>query len=474
MGRLDRDRRPEARAPLVRATYIKEPLLTFAHGEHHEDPKTGISAWGPLMLPGRHPNSIGLAFVGTAESVATTRTWLLDSAKGREGTPEEMDFPGSGTGRGFFSDIITNDGWVEILTANELDELRRTRLLKERFDTAARLLDDKLRLLAGRDHQPTCVVLALPDDPFKGIEKVSVTTNGVTRTRDLRCAVKAKAMAFGLPTQLISEDTLDQTRDEDHPSKKAWNLFTALYFKAGGIPWGPSGLPEGSCYIGLSFFRPYDHAPTVQSSVVQAFDETGESLILRGPNFSWDERTRGKSPHLTSDTAEKVVRDVLDAYKGVTKRTPRRVVIHKTSQFLEDERTGFEKAIVGIERHDFVAMRRQHGTILFREGSRPVLRGTSFSVGQHDYLYTVGYVDCLKAYPAMHIPTPIEITDHLGHDTARDDLLREILTLTKMNWNSARFGGSMPITLRFAQAVAEVLRELGEAGTPRPQFKFYR
>lgn len=426
------------------------------------------------MPPGRHPAVIEIGFIGTAERVATACTWLLDSAKGREGTADELDFPGTGTGRGFFSEIVTNDRWVELLTATELDELRKTRLLRERFDGAVALIDGKLRLLAGRDHQPTCVVLALPDDPFKQIEKVAITTNGMTRTRDLRAAIKAKAMDVGMPTQMIQEETLDQERDTDHVSKKAWNLFTALYFKAGGIPWGPAGLPEGSCYVGVTFFRPYDDAPSVQTSIVQAFDESGESLILRGPNFTWDERTLGKSPHLTADAAEGLIRNVLDGYRDVTKRTPRRVVIHKTSAFLPDERRGFEAAIAGIERHDFVAMRQQHGTILFREGSRPVLRGTAFSVGERDYLYTVGYVDCLKVYPAMHIPTPIEITDHVGRDTSREELLREILTLTKMNWNSARFGGSLPITIRFAKSVAEILRELGDGASPRPQFKFYR
>lgn len=477
MGRGSVQRRrvaPSKPQPLViKARYITEPLLAFAHGEHHEDPKTGISAYGPLMPDGRHPATIELGFIGTADSIATARAWILESAKGRKGTEEELDFPGTGKGRGFFSEIATNDAWNELLTATELEAVKKVRFLRDRFDAAVALLTDKLRLIQGRDHQPTCVVLALPDEPFKEIETVEVRSKSTTRTRDLRAAVKAKAMDLGLPTQILHEDTLDQARDEDHVSKKAWNLFTALYFKAGGIPWGPVGLPEGSCYIGVSFFRPYDHAPTVHTSVIQAFDETGESLILRGPDFSWDERTLGKSPHLTTETAKKLIRDVLEKYQAVMKRTPRRVVIHKTSGFLPDERKGFLEAVAGIERHDFVAMRKQHGTILFREGSRPVLRGTAFSVGDRDYLYTVGYVDSLKVYPAMHIPTPIEITDHVGHDTARDELLREILTLTKMNWNSARFGASLPITLRFSQAVSEILREKGE-GELRPQFKFYR
>jgi hypothetical protein len=39
-------------------------------------------------------------------------------------------------------------------------------------------------------------------------------------------------------------------------------------------------------------------------------------------------------------------------------------------------------------------------------------------------------------YPHGHVPSPLQVADHVG-DTAKADLLREIMTLTKMNWNSA-------------------------------------
>jgi len=86
---------------------------------------------------------------------------------------------------------------------------------------------------------------------------------------------------------------MDQSRDPDLPAKKAWNFVTALYFKAGGNPWSPHGLPAGTCYIGISFFRPFDNSSDVKTSVIQAFDETGESLVLRGPDFEWNEVQQG-------------------------------------------------------------------------------------------------------------------------------------------------------------------------------------
>lgn len=47
-------------------------------------------------------------------------------------------------------------------------------------------------------------------------------------------------------------------------------------------------------------------------------------------------------------------------------------------------------------------------------------------------------------------------------------LLSEVLLLTKMNWNSARFAERVPVTLRFAGQVGSILRDLAETGPPAP------
>jgi hypothetical protein len=66
----------------------------------------------------------------------------------------------------------------------------------------------------------------------------------------------------------------------------------------------------------------------------------------------------------------------------------------------------------------------------------------------------------------------IEIYDHYG-DSSKATLIKEVLILTKMNWNSANFSGAMPITLRFADLVGEILREMPEGFEPNPKYKFY-
>ncbi len=53
------------------------------------------------------------------------------------------------------------------------------------------------------------------------------------------------------------------------------------------------------------------------------------------------------------------------------------------------------------------------------------------------------------------------------------DILRELMVLTKMNWNSANFGGLFPITLRFSSLVGEIMKEFPRDVDPLPQFKYY-
>src|SRR5207248_2411682 len=108
------------------------------------------------------------------------------------------------------------------------------------------------------------VLVALPDDLLAKCQTVEYVSAEEGRViRNLRRALKAVAMKYRLPTQIILEKTsgvnlyvVDDQRKGDYPSDIAWDFFTAMYFKAGGFPWGPVGLTPGSCYLGVGFFRP--------------------------------------------------------------------------------------------------------------------------------------------------------------------------------------------------------------------------
>jgi hypothetical protein len=232
------------------------------------------------------------------------------------------------------------------------------------------------------------------------------------------------------------------------------------------------GLPPSSCHVGISFYRPHGESSTLRASVVQAFDENGDGLVLRGPEFHWDDRKDGRSPHLSEQTAGELMQQVLKQYERERGQRPARVIVHKVSEYEEAERKGFQSALSKVRQYDLLAVHPVSSTRLIRAGKRPPLRGTSFDFGDQHLLYTTGYIPDLGRYPHGHVPSALLIADHVG-DTHTDRLQQEILTLTKMNWNSANMHGLWPITLRFSRLVSDVLREVPDGQDPNPKFKYY-
>jgi hypothetical protein len=345
---------------------------------------------------------------------------------------------------------------------------------RQRFETLLGLLHQKLMLLTQRDHPLDYIAVVLPNDLYLKCRTADYVERGIGLVhRDLRRAFKALAMQYQKPTQILLETTTGlapKSRKLDHESVIAWNLFTGLYFKIDGLPWGPTGLPPASCHIGISFFRPLGESSTLRTSVVQAFDENGDGLVLRGHRFDWDDEER--SPHLSEEMAGELIEMVLNRYQDERKQLPQRVVVHKTSRFEPAETAGFDQALTKVQRYDLVSLCPMSNVRLLRAGRYPPLRGTVFSVGGMTYCYTSGFLPHLGRYPHGHVPSPLQIADHVG-DTAKRELLRETMVLTKMNWNSANMAGLMPITLRFSRLVGDVLREVPADREPQPKYKFY-
>jgi hypothetical protein len=478
-GRRRSEPRSSAIVPrTIRCEYLPEPLLVFGDGGLHVDPKAGIARFGPRSLDTlRHPRRVRVGVIGTAETTVTVRGWLETNADGLRGNKKHPEFPGYQSDRGSFSGLDFDDGWVELLTQTEVKELLAERLRqRDRFERTVELLDSKLRLLAEQDLPPDYVVVSLPNQVVRRCKVADYHDKQLGMVhRDLRRAFKAIAMRYRIPTQLIDLATMDG-RDKTPPWKIAWNFFTGLYFKAGSSPWGPHGLEPGTCYVGVSFYRPLGSKfPAMQTSLVQAFDEHGEGLVLRGHDFEWDPGKEGtRAPHLGEEQAADLVRLVLDKDEDIMKQPPQRVVVHKRSRYWPAERAGFEAARRGrVRRYDLMALESPSMARLLTTTIYPPLRGTRFSIEETDFLYTTGFIAALNEFHALHVPAPLLIADHHGQDTPRETLLREVLTLTKMNTNSANLGGLLPITLEFSRLVGEILREVPSDREPLTQFKFY-
>jgi hypothetical protein len=166
------------------------------------------------------------------------------------------------------------------------------------------------------------------------------------------------------------------------------------------------------------------------------------------------------------------MREVLSVYERHRRARPERIVIHKSSRFWSDELQGFRAALQGIPYWDLVTIERR-GIQFLRQGNYPPLRGTWVRFADDDFLlYTQGYVPYLRTYPGMRSPQPQEIVEHYG-TSPMDTVLREVLALTKLNWNSADFCTTEPITLAFSRRVGEILAELPRTINPQEEYRFY-
>ena len=173
---------------------------------------------------------------------------------------------------------------------------------------------------------------------------------------DFRGMLKAACMRVRLPIQLMWPTTFDpaykiprklkETSDRrtQDPATIAWNLLTATYHKAGGLPWrlARDARQLRTSFVGLSFYRSVD-GDHVHTSTAQMFDERGEGLILRGGRMVESEEDR--KPHLTAEDAFDLLRNSLRVFRDQHGHWPARVVLHKTSKFDRNELDGFHKAI---------------------------------------------------------------------------------------------------------------------------------
>jgi hypothetical protein len=509
--------------------HLKEPRLEFGDYFEHEDTKTGLAEYGPFgkNVSGLHPSEIKLGFVGTRETIAGAREWIEEC--GSEIESENRKIIRSGTapadnepslfGEGVFDaeptgdeafvrlykilnrDFIgfsrdsrfnccfqLNDRWERVLHPGDIKAILEIEDKQVRIWELVNLLDDQIRSLSETKPSPDVVILAMTAPMVDEAHAVRVSGNFYL---NLRRAIKARAMKWGIPIQLLQRSTVlgrkPAARGQPLQEKatRAWNFCTALYYKADGVPWRATTFEKDTCFVGIGFYvaRELKDRLTMRSSVAQAFDYLGQGLVLRGDPFEWDEEEYGRSAHLSQDGARTLMRKTLEEYVKVRGAPPRRVVVHKTSRFWGEEHPehneleGFSEGIGDVFSRcetDFVTL-AQSDVLLFREGMYPPLRGTYLCLEDDLHLlYTMGFVPYLETFPGSHVPVPWQIVEHHGGSGPKQ-LFREVLELTKMNVNNCSFADGAPITLSFSRKVGEIMKHIleGEEAVAQTGYKFY-
>lgn len=464
---------------------LEEPELEFGGGNRHVDIRFGIKDYGPFDLQSpRAPKELRVGLIGTQETVEGTRAWLEKCAQGiaRKETKQPNlfpAFPALSSSSSFCCELSIGKAHTRTFSSSALDAVSNISGINARIDAAAELFIKEIQFLA-ENGNPGVILCALPLD----LLDLLAEEKRISGQKDIHHLLKARTMQWRIPIQLILPGTYDESkarkqkragtpRPLQDEATRAWNIFSALYYKAGGTPWRlmRDSSQLSACFVGISFFETLDRS-RLTTSMAQVFNELGEGIVVRGGAASLSKEDR--QPHLSAEDCERLITNALAKYRDVHQTLPARIVIHKSSPFSADEEAGARKAIKEERINIFDLVHVTDSDIrLYRDGVYPPLRGTFVQTsGRSGVLYTRGSVPFFETYPGMYVPRPVSIKIAAGDQTPLAHA-KEILALTKMNWNSTQFDGWMPLTLTAAHSVGNVLKHCEETQRIEPRYSFY-
>jgi len=499
----------------LKAWFIEEPRIILGNNNISVDPKIGIISYGPYTLG--VPSTIRVGIIGDGESISYAKRWLEELKSPIEGKEENFylfpSFGGFNKESTFRCEIVIDESLIEKIDNKKIEEVVKEVNVNKRINKGVQLFLEKIKILSERDPKPDIVICALPKkiDEYCGISKKTYGAKRPKYTKlekkiehfksigqkflsdfyttfqekkdntqisfDFRRSLKGKSMKYGIPIQIIRWKTLIEAPGLEDKATRAWNFSLALYYKGGGTPWKIADLDENTCFVGISFYRnKLDPNENILVSVSQIFTIKGQSFVLKGDKVIKEKEDR--VPHLTSSSAYDLLKRSLLLYNEHIGIFPKRVVVHKTSRYNEEELKGFKKALeeLNIKNYSLVGFDTQNiAGILFLRNQRkyPPIRGTLIQLPDNSFLlYTAGFVPYLETYPGPKIPKPIRILEIHG-DNDITLVAKEILALTKLNWNSTKFYSKEPVTIRFSREVGKILSELPENIEIQSHYKFY-
>jgi hypothetical protein len=476
-------------------SFIEEPELEFGAGRHI-DIRFGIMNYGPLDFESTlAPKQINLGIIGTRETVEGTREWFercRTEIKAKQSRQPNLfpRFPGFSSQTGFQSTLVIDDKLCRDISKSDIAGLGKLPARKDRIVKCVEMFSEEIRYLS-QNTPAKVIICALPLAMLQSMASEGEDMDhDVSEIRtddcpDFHDMLKARAMQlYRKPIQLILPSTYDESQQRKQTragrrrtlqdeATRAWNIHSALYYKAEGTPWRVvrEATALTVCYVGISFYRSLDRT-NLLTSVAQVFNERGEGVVVQGGTASISKEDR--QVHLSEEHAYGLLKRALKSYRDVHKTMPARIVIHKSSRFNENEMSGFGAVVTEerVETYDFLSI-SDSSARLYRGGEYPPLRGTLLTCDEEDMvLYTRGSVEFFETYPGKYLPVPLRIHCDSTEETHKF-LAREILALTKMNWNHTQFDGSEPVTLRAARQCSSVLRYCLEGSPIEPRYSYY-
>lgn len=490
----------------------------FGHGQVMENPKDGLLLFGPLS-DGRGPTEIRVGVIGRKKGLERYQRWVerINSyiPAERADAAHHAAYPGFEAIFGckwpispICSLAVPEDAiWENLYRSDKYDAI---------YKTVGLFVTEIERYLREEEAHVDLWIVVIPEEVFIYGRPKSVVPKELQQASSLSMTLK-KAKAIQQQPSLFVEDneaaeiykyevhfhnqlkarllehkTVIQVAREtslapkdfekdgrplrrlQDPASVAWNLTTTAYFKASGRPWKLADVREGVCYVGLVFKLDMTSLTAGNACCgAQMFLDSGDGLVFKGAVGPWYSDST-KEFHLPRKKAAELIKMVVDAYRREHGIPPKELFIHGRTRFNNEEWEGFQSEapegtnIVGVRIRDDNTFK------LYGPGSCPILRGTAFLQSKRKgYLWTRGYVPRLQTYAGREVPNPLSVEICRGYADL-EQVMRDIMGLTKVNFNACIYADGRPVTLRFADRVGEILTATPTAqDLPPLPFKHY-
>ena len=507
---------------MIDLIHIDEPSVLFNHGQKCTDVRDGLALFGPL----NHIYGIKSGVVATKEGLQIFKNYLDHIQKpiyNGNNITRPM-FPGF---EAVFGCKWESTGIVfKEVTNEEIGKhLYSDNVYKRTYDLVTCFINKILEVKKNDDEKVDVWFIVVPDEvyrycrPNSTIPKELVQTKSVITKAQAKGFVyepslfadvdselkekreqavtynydaqfhdqlKARLLAHTVPTQILRESTMawrefltpfgtpkrDFSKIEGH---LAWTISTAAFYKAGGKPWKLSDVRAGVCYLGLVYKQlEKSKNPKNACCAAQMFLDNGDGTVFKGAVGPWYNPGKGDY-HLKPKEAKALLKMAIESYKSQSDGIPpKELFVHSKTRFNNTEWAAFkEVAPAGTNLVGITITKTKPLKLFLKQGDFPILRGSAYIVNERSaFLWTVGYVPKIQTALSMEVPNPLFIEVNKG-DADITQVLKDIMALTKLNYNACIFADGEPVTLRFADKIGEILTASTDIKAPPLAFKYY-
>lgn len=340
---------PEKVRALVkhRGIELGEPALVFSTNDAagrttDTHPIRGIVSNQPFDYPltqrGLAP-SVRLGIICPRTETQMLRSYLHKAQQTHKPSQKErdylVDYPGFERAYGLSIDIPEPDdaGWITCAEPSNDDPVNGPVELAGQINRAIEALQSS--------HAPHVVLIFFPDR-WRKLRGYRTDDEAF----DVHDFVKAYCVQRGVATQFLDQNTLSNS----YSCRVWWWLSLAFYVKSMRTPWVLDGLDHDTAYVGLGFSmdRFADRGKHIVVGCSHIYSARGEGLQYRLSKVE-NPIIRQGNPFLSKDDARRTGEAIRQLFFEARMRLPRRVVMHKRTPFLREEREGLLDGMSGVD-----------------------------------------------------------------------------------------------------------------------------